>query len=69
MLLIDLIVLTWVGGKPASGTYLLIGRIATVYYFVHFILIMPIVGFIEKPKPLPNSISESVLNNIDKKEV
>tara|TARA_B100000686_G_scaffold305938_1_gene344910 strand:- start:26715 stop:27944 length:1230 start_codon:yes stop_codon:yes gene_type:complete len=69
LLLIDLIVLTWVGGKPASGTYLLIGRIATVYYFVHFILIMPIVGFIEKPKPLPNSISESVLNNIDKKEV
>ena len=24
---------------------------------------------IEKPKPLPNSISESVLNNIVKKEV
>jgi len=69
LLVIDLIVLTWVGGKPAAGAYLLIGRIATVYYFVHFILIMPIVGLIEKPKPLPNSISESVLNNIVKKEV
>jgi len=68
LLVIDLIVLTWVGGKPAEGNYILIGRIATVYYFVHFILIMPIVGLIEKPKPIPNSISESVLNNSAKKE-
>ena len=68
LLVIDLIVLTWVGGKPAEGNYILIGRIATIYYFAHFIFIMPIVGLVEKPRPLPNSISQSVLTNIAKEE-
>ena len=68
LLVIDLVVLTWVGGKPAEGNYILIGRIATIYYFAHFIFIMPIVGLVEKPRPLPNSISQSVLTNISKEE-
>jgi ubiquinol-cytochrome c reductase cytochrome b subunit len=61
LLLVDVIILTWIGGKPVEGNYIFIGRLATIYYFVHFLLIMPIVGLIEKPRPLPNSISESVL--------
>ena len=60
-LLIDVIILTWVGGSPAEGHFILIGRLATIYYFAHFIIFMPIIGIIETPKPLPNSISESVL--------
>jgi ubiquinol-cytochrome c reductase cytochrome b subunit len=59
---VDVIVLTWIGGSPAEGKFILIGRIATIYYFAHFLLLMPIVGVIETPKPLPNSISQSVLN-------
>ncbi len=61
-LFIDVIILTWVGGSPAEGHFILIGRLATIYYFAHFIIFMPIIGIIETPKPLPNSISESVLN-------
>ena len=61
LLLVDVIILTWIGGKPVEGNYILIGRLATIYYFVHFLFVMPIVGLIEKPRPLPNSISESVL--------
>ena len=61
-LLIDVIILTWVGGSPAEGHFILIGRLATIYYFAHFIIFMPIIGIIETPRPLPNSISESVLN-------
>ncbi|MFP6778713.1 MAG: cytochrome b N-terminal domain-containing protein [Alphaproteobacteria bacterium] len=60
-LFIDVIILTWVGGSPAEGHFILIGRLATIYYFAHFIIFMPIIGIIETPKPLPNSISESVL--------
>ena len=60
-LLIDVIILTWVGGSPAEGHFILIGRLATIYYFAHFIIFMPIIGIIETPKPLPNSISEAVL--------
>ena len=63
VLLIDVIILTWVGGKPAEGSFIIIGRIATIYYFSHFIIFMPIIGIIETPRPLPNSISESVLKN------
>ena len=61
-LVVDIIVLTWIGGSPAEGNFILIGQIATIYYFAHFLVLMPIIGVIETPKPLPNSISQSVLN-------
>ncbi len=53
--------LGWLGGKPAEGGYVLAARLLTFYYFAHFLIILPIFGFIEKTKPLPNSISESIL--------
>ena len=59
--LIDAIILGWIGSKPAEGTYILIGRIATFYYFLHFLVIFPLLGIFEKTKPLPSSISKSVL--------
>ncbi|PCI85999.1 MAG: cytochrome b [Hyphomicrobiales bacterium] len=42
-------------------TNLLVSRISTIYYFGFFIVILPVLGLIEKTKPLPNSISEAVL--------
>jgi len=63
ILVIDVIVLGYIGAKPPEGTYLIIGRIATIYYFVHFILIMPLLGFKEKTNPLPMSISDPVLDS------
>ncbi|MEX1037099.1 MAG: cytochrome b/b6 [Sneathiella sp.] len=57
----DCILLTYIGGKPAEGAFLIWGRIATVYYFVHILILLPLVGLFEKPKPLPASISEDVL--------
>jgi len=38
-----------------------VARIATLYYYAFFWLIMPIVGLIETPKKLPASIAQSVL--------
>ena len=61
ILLVDVVILTWIGGSPPEGNFILIGRIATIYYFTHFLILMPLVGVIETTKPLPNSISESVL--------
>ena len=37
-------------------------RIFTAYYFLHFLVILPLLGLFEKTKPLPNSISESILS-------
>lgn len=53
--------LGWLGSKPAEGIYTLIARLLTLYYFAHFIIVLPLLGIFEKTKPLPNSISESVL--------
>ena len=53
--------LGYLGAKPAEGGYVIAARILTSYYFLHFLVILPLLGFIEKPKPLPASISESVL--------
>jgi ubiquinol-cytochrome c reductase cytochrome b subunit len=40
---------------------LLIARVATTYYFVHFLIILPILGKKEKTLPVPLSITEPVL--------
>jgi ubiquinol-cytochrome c reductase cytochrome b/c1 subunit len=53
--------LGYLGAKPAEGIYVIAARILTAYYFLHFLVILPLLGFIEKPKPLPKSIAESVL--------
>ena len=61
LLVIACIGLGYLGAKPAEGVYVMWARILTAYYFAHFLIIMPIVGIIETPRPLPKSIAESVL--------
>ncbi|MDX5362471.1 MAG: cytochrome b N-terminal domain-containing protein [Alphaproteobacteria bacterium] len=61
LLVIDCIVLGYVGSRPAEGVWIIIGRIATAYYFLHFLVIMPLVGLMETPRPRPKSIAEAVL--------
>ena len=58
----DVILLGYLGSQTADGLFLLIARIATAYYFIHFLVLMPLLGFVEKTKPLPKSISEPVLS-------
>jgi ubiquinol-cytochrome c reductase cytochrome b/c1 subunit len=57
------VMLGWLGGKPAEGGYVLAARLLTAYYFGHFLIILPLLGWFETTKPLPNSIAESVLND------
>ena len=59
-LVVDLIVLGKCGGSPAEEPYVMISQIAAAYYFLHFLVIIPIVSMIEQPDPLPFSITESV---------
>lgn len=54
--------LGYLGAMPAEGIYVIASRILTVYYFAHFLIILPVLGLIEKPKPLPESISKAVLD-------
>lgn len=57
---IDCLVLGYMGALPAEGIYIIIGRVATVYYFAHFLLVMPLLAKFEKTKSLPKSISEPI---------
>jgi ubiquinol-cytochrome c reductase cytochrome b subunit len=59
--LLDIAVLGWCGGSPATPTYIIIGQFAAAYYFAHFLIILPIISRSERPRPLPNSITEAVL--------
>ena len=52
----NFIVLGWVGSKVPEGHYLIISRICTTYYFVHFLIILPILGMFEKTLPVPLNI-------------
>ena len=61
ILVIDVLILGYVGAMPAEGLYLLIARVATAYYFIHFIIILPVLGHKEKTIPVPLSITEPVL--------
>jgi ubiquinol-cytochrome c reductase cytochrome b subunit len=53
-------VLGWLGSQPPEGGYVIASQICTAYYFAHFLLVMPLCGLFETPKPLPGSIVESV---------
>lgn len=49
------------GNVQTFLTNTLLSRLGTLYYFAHFLVVMPMVSRIEKPKPLPASIHDAVL--------
>ena len=55
------LLLGYVGGKPPEGIWVVLGRVATAYYFLHFLVLLPLLGKIEKPLPLPESIARPVI--------
>ncbi|MGV3553716.1 MAG: cytochrome b [Croceibacterium sp.] len=68
ILMVDLAILFWLGGAAAEEPYVMFSQLATAYYFAHFLIILPIISAIERPQPLPFSITEAVLHS-DKKPV
>ncbi|MBS1302263.1 cytochrome b N-terminal domain-containing protein [Loktanella sp. SALINAS62] len=56
LLVVDFIVLMWVGAQPAEFPYDWISLIASTYWFAYFLVILPLLGVIEKPLPLPETI-------------
>ncbi|KAF1857946.1 hypothetical protein Lal_00010457 [Lupinus albus] len=58
---VNAILLGWLGSRPAEGLYVVMSQIGTLYYFGFFLVIMPILGLVETPRRIPNSITEAVL--------
>ena len=58
---VNCLVLGYLGAMPAEGVYITLARICTIYYFAHFLIILPLLGLVEKPREIPESISASIL--------
>ena len=56
LLVVDFIVLMWVGAQPAERPYSDIALYASFYWFAYFLVILPLLGWLEKPLPQPETI-------------
>jgi len=70
ILVADCVLLGYLGSQEPQAVWHLGGievallwpaRLGTLYYYAYFWLILPIVGLMETPKPVPDSIAKSVL--------
>ena len=52
--------LGYLGSRPAEGIYVTLSQILTVAYFGHFLIVLPILGKVEKAKPRPASIADAI---------
>ena len=63
LLFIDCIALGYLGAMPAEGIYVVLSRIATAYYFIHFLVLLPLLPKFEKTRPLPVSIGTPIFQS------
>ncbi|WP_375429317.1 cytochrome bc complex cytochrome b subunit [uncultured Sphingomonas sp.] len=61
-LLLSVLLLGYVGGADATPRNVILGQFASAVYFGYFLVYLPIVSRLERPRPVPNSITEAVLN-------
>ncbi len=55
------LLLGYLGAKPAEGGYVWASRLLTGYWFMYFLVALPLLGWTQKTKKLPGSITEAVL--------
>ncbi len=53
--------LGYLGSQPPEGGYVIAARILTFWYFFHFLMLLPLLGLFETPRPRPASIADAVL--------
>jgi ubiquinol-cytochrome c reductase cytochrome b/c1 subunit len=54
------VLLGWLGSKPPEGWYVVVSRLLTAWYFLYLLVVLPLIGIFETPKPVPNSITEAL---------
>ena len=48
LLVVDFLILGWIGQKPVETPFIEVGQIATLFYFIFFIILIPLLGVFEK---------------------
>jgi len=46
LLVADFLALMWIGQAPITDPFILLGQLASVYYFSFFIVLIPLIGII-----------------------
>jgi ubiquinol-cytochrome c reductase cytochrome b subunit len=67
LFVVNFFVLMWAGAMPAEGIYANMSLIGTAYWFGYFLIILPILGVIEKPLPQPATIEADFKATVKKK--
>ena len=57
LLLLDTVFLGWLGAQLPTSATAMMGQAATAYYFVFFLVILPVLSRFEKACPVPDSIA------------
>ena len=58
LLVVDFFILMWCGSQPAEAPIPQISLLGTIYWFAYFLIILPILGVIEKPTAQPETIED-----------
>ena len=54
----DFIFLMWLGAMPAEEPYASLSLLDSTYWFAYFLVILPLLGVLEKPQTPPATIEE-----------
>ncbi len=66
LFVVNAAILGYCGSKPPEGIFPVLSLVCTAYYFAHFLVVLPLVGKLEKPRALPESITASVTQHTAK---
>ncbi|MGB0299001.1 MAG: cytochrome b, partial [Paracoccaceae bacterium] len=58
ILVADFFFLMWLGAMPAEEPYASLSLIGSAYWFGYFLIILPLLGVLEKPAPQPATIED-----------
>lgn len=47
LIVADFLILGWIGQKPVKDVFVVVGQIATVFYFLFFVFLIPLIGIVE----------------------
>jgi ubiquinol-cytochrome c reductase cytochrome b subunit len=68
LFVVNFFVLMWAGAMPAEGIYPYIALIGSAYWFAYFLVILPLLGVIEKPLPQPDTIEDDFKEHYGKND-
>ncbi len=69
LFVVTCVALGYLGSKPPEAEYVFWARVFTIYYFAHFLVVMPLLGWFETPRRVPGSITEAVLGRDEAQRV